>query len=276
MTIYAVYKRNSGNQPDTMLSYSTNRDAAEQLIPPNTKDLYIQELPKLEISKPTYSSGLWTRDDATKWNEENQYLKKSVVTKPMTHRTNFPTELPAPVTNYIKSYSNNTIKQGLAEVSLFNCEENLQETRVNLKYIKHETASSLQISNEEITREPVKAPVLNKPEIKRKVYHYDTSKPKQPNKPSYTAPIKKYEIHEVNGTNVFRWSFRYCYPDMKPNITYSYEANIGESNTVKFLPGDYVKDRDFALVVYAKTKDKATALVKAELKRLIDSGVIRK
>ena len=59
MTVYVVYKRNKENQSDTMVSYSTDRATAEQLIPPNLeKDFYIQEMPKLDIAKPVYSSGL--------------------------------------------------------------------------------------------------------------------------------------------------------------------------------------------------------------------------
>ena len=79
MSVFVVYKRNSGNQSDSMVSYSSSRETAEQLIPPDSKDFYIQELPKLELDKPKYTGGLWTRTDAAIAKEQEKYMGTNMI-----------------------------------------------------------------------------------------------------------------------------------------------------------------------------------------------------
>lgn len=277
MTVYVVYKRSKGNQSDQMISYSTDRAVAEQLIPPDfAKEFYIQELPKLEIAKPTYSSGLWTRDDAKAFNEDNNYLKKSVVTQPMQHRTNYPTEIPGPVTNYIKGFEDSD-RKSQEDVTLFDVDNELKPSVVTCNITKNKPGPTTNYKRyhepkQKVTVKPL-APVASTP-FHRINVNNNTSKPKLVTHCA-PPPLYTYPKYEEDGVNVFRYSFRYCYPNMKPQVNKCIERGQEETDEVKFIKGDVFPDRDFILVAYSTSLKKAEVLVKKELKKLIDNGKIR-
>ena len=296
MTVYVVYKRNKENQSDTMVSYSTDRATAEQLIPPNLeKDFYIQEMPKLDIAKPVYSSGLWTRSDAEAFKENNDYIKKSVVTNPMLHRTSFPTELPVPVVNYIKGYEDKT-RQDNEDIKLFDSETNLNAIDINIKITKVKPYSTTQTKKQPIQKQEAE-PATKQLVSNSKSYDitsYNQSlkdtygikkednivissvKPKKTNI-DYLKYVKKEttKAPQEDGKNVFRYSFRYCYPNMKPELYKSLDNFHEDSSDVKFMPGNVYPDRDFNLIVYTTSTAKAEKIVKQHLKHLIDIKEIR-
>lgn len=297
MTVYVVYKRNKGNQSDTMVSYSTDRATAEQLIPPNyEKDFYIQEMPKLDIAKPVYSSGLWTRDDAKAFKENEDYIKKSVVTNPMSHRTSFPTELPVPVINYIKGYEDKT-RQDNEDIKLFDSETDLNATDINIKLTKVKSYSTTQALKQQQLPKQEEQPETKQLVSKSKSYDITSYNPslkdtygikKEDNivvssiKPKKTnIDYLKYVRKEIpkapqeDGQNVFRYSFRYCYPNMKPELYKSLDNSHEDSSNVKFMPGSVYPDRDFHLIVYTTSTAKAEKIVKQHLKHLIDIKEIR-
>lgn len=296
MTVYVVYKRNKENQSDTMVSYSTDRATAEQLIPPNLeKDFYIQEMPKLDIAKPVYSSGLWTRSDAEAFKENEDYIKKSVVTNPMLHRTSFPTELPVPVVNYIKGYEDKT-RQDNEDIKLFDSETNLNAIDINIKITKVKPYSTTQTKKQPIQKqeeEPAtKQLVSNSKSYDITSYNQSLKdtysikkednivissiKPKKTNI-DYLKYVKKEtpKAPQEDGKNVFRYSFRYCYPNMKPELYKSLDNFHEDSSDVKFMPGNVYPDRDFHLIVYTTSTAKAEKIVKQHLKHLIDIKEIR-
>lgn len=296
MTVYVVYKRNKENQSDTMVSYSTDRATAEQLIPPNLeKDFYIQEMPKLDIAKPVYSSGLWTRSDAEAFKENEDYIKKSVVTNPMLHRTSFPTELPVPVVNYIKGYEDET-RQDNEDIKLFDSETNLNAIDINIKITKVKPYSTTQTKKQPIQKqeeEPAtKQLVSNSKSYDITSYNQSLKdtycikkednivissiKPKKTNI-DYLKYVKKEttKAPQEDGKNVFRYSFRYCYPNMKPELYKSLDNFHEDSSDVKFMPGNVYPDRDFHLIVYTTSTAKAEKIVKQHLKHLIDIKEIR-
>ena len=273
MSVFVVYKRNSGNKSDTMVSYSSSRETAEQLIPPNSKDFYIQELPKLELNKPKYSGGLWTRTDAAIEKEHEEYIKKSVVTDPMSHRTEYPTELPEAVAYYIKGFKDPQ-RQETRSVELFNCLDDLSCKKISLNITKNKPQGTPRT-----TREPNRHGVFKKNYTNNKIiipktgYNIPATKPKQP--VFYKQQPNKPSINIVDGKRVFRWSFSFSYPNMKPVVYKIFIENQHESTEINFVAGPIYHDRDFKLIAYTTTQEKAEKMIMKELKKLIAIGKIR-
>ena len=272
MSVFVVYKRNSGNQSDSMVSYSSSRETAEQLIPPDSKDFYIQELPKLELDKPKYTGGLWTRTDAAIAKEQEKYIKKSVVTDPMAHRTDYPMELPEAVVYYIKAFKDPS-RQEKREIELFDSFDELSCKKINVNIAKNKQQGTPKTS-----REPNRHNVFKKRTIDRVVIpklnnsvNTEQSKSSTFYKPKPKRPI----IDVVDGKRVFRWSFSFSYPNLKPVVCKIFIENQRESSSVNFVAGPIFHDRDFKLIVYTTTQEKAEDMINKELKKLIAIGKIR-
>lgn len=278
--VFAVYKRNNGNTPDTFLSYANTKEAAEDIIPPINKDkYYIQELeciPKTETEKQI--AKLWTRDDAA------DFQKKSVVSNPMFHRTDKETTYPAAINYYIDYYN----KCGADNVScvIYNVDEDLNSIQTTLKCVKRDVKQQQEdyynkykerykgrytYSRPKIAEYKVKdssEDIINLAEIK-----VPTKKPAS----HYTQYIKKTEDIKLDGSHIFYFQYRYCCPDMTPTKSHLYDSSVKEESTeASFKPGWYRKDRDFYLTCYAKSQEKAEKLIKEKLKLLIKDGTLKK
>lgn len=272
MSVFVVYKRNSGNESDSMISYSSSREIAEQMIPPDCKDFYIQELPKLELDKPKYTGGLWTRSDAAKAKEDESYIKKSVVTDPMAHRTDYPMVLPEAVSNYINAFKE-PARRETRDIELFNSFDEL-----SCKKIKANIAKNKPQGVARPPREPNRHGCFKKTATNNKLYipRFKEQSTKT-HQPVFYKPVEKKAIVDtVDGKRVFRWSFSFSYPNLKPLINRIYIENQQESSNVNFVAGPVYHDRDFKLIVYTTTKEKAETLINKELKKLIAIGKIRK
>lgn len=275
--VFAIYKRNKGNSSDTLVSYSSSQEEAESIIPPINKDnYYVQELPylnKQEDKVKEATAKLWTRDDAA------DFQKKSVVSNPMFHRNNKPTVYPSSVNYYIENY--NRVGSEDINCPIFNCDDNLVQTDIVLKKVpRSEDANKYVYKREPIKLEPIEPiepikplrPIIPKPE------YIDISKVTVKSKTSdYTKYIKKTEPITLDGTHIFYFQYKYCYPDMSPVKDYIYDSSATEeSEEAVFKPGWFRADRDFYLCCYSRTKEKAETLIKEKLKALLKEGTLRK
>ena len=129
------------------------------------------------------------------------------------------------------------------------------------------------------TREPNRHGVFKKNYTNNKIiipktgYNIPATKPKQP--VFYKQQPNKPSINIVDGKRVFRWSFSFSYPNMKPVVYKIFIENQHESTEINFVAGPIYHDRDFKLIAYTTTQEKAEKMIMKELKKLIAIGKIR-
>ena len=207
-----------------------------------------------------------------KGNNSPKYIKKSVVTDPMAHRTDYPMELPEAVVYYIKAFKDPS-RQENREIELFDSFDELSCKKINVNIAKNKQQGTSKTS-----REPNRHNVFKKRTIDRVVIpklnnsvNTEQSKSSTFYKPKPKRPI----IDVVDGKRVFRWSFSFSYPNLKPVVCKIFIENQRESSSVNFVAGPIFHDRDFKLIVYTTTQEKAEDMINKELKKLIAIGKIR-
>ena len=247
--VFAIFLRNKEGE-DYIVSYCKKKEDAERIIPPKAADKYfMKEIPD-EQCKSNVSQAVPV---------ETRKLK-TVVENPLENRNFHQMVRPINVENYLIKFTSKSVKKETISLDIFDIEKDFEEKKISLTKIKIDLSSkdSLPTKKENQKARHFYSSALKKEECVIK------NKEKKPS----------YQKYEIDGKNMFRWSFMFLEPTLDPDINYTHTDSVQEESiSAIFVKGDYRPDRNFSIVCYSKTKEKAETLIYKKLTSLIESWI---
>lgn len=297
--MYAIYSLN--DLKEKIVTYCISEEIAKKLIPKEANDRF--RIVKVEDNSELLNTDIPIISEVKGINID--LLRSSVVVKPMRHRTNLLTYYQTSVYNYIKTYlkkpENNTKLQSI----LFDLED-FKEKSFDLNIINREIDRSWKKYDTTYHLTRVRKKTKEIAEVLQTVYADDIKKAAQAklreetlkkeckkenkkNKDIIRLPdfanfnfereerekykYKPYVKHEEDGVNVFKWSYNFCMPDMEPDVSRLFLPDEQqESKKVNLVYFGCRPDRNFTLVCYTTTREKADEIVYNKLNKLIKTG----
>lgn len=247
--VFAIFLRNKEGE-DYIVSYCKKKEDAERIIPPKAADKYfMKEIPDEQFeSNANQAVPVETRK------------LKTVVENPLENRNFHQMVRPINVENYLIKFTSKSVKKETISLDIFDIEKDFEEKKISLTKIKIDLSSkdSLPSKKGNYKARHFYSSALKKEECIIK------NKEKKPS----------YQKYEIDGKNMFRWSFMFLEPTLDPDINYTHTDSVQEESiSAIFVRGDYRPDRNFSIVCYSKTKEKAETLVYKKLTSLIESWI---